>query len=52
MLLEITPIGENNIVYPTETVALTTENYVNGMNFDYNESKKNYKLTTDFYIHG
>ena len=52
MLLEITPIGENSIVYPTETVALTTENYVNGMNFDYNESKKNYKLTTDFYIHG
>ena len=52
MLLEITPIGNNNIVYPTETVALTTENYVNGMNFDYNESKKNYKLTTDFYIHG
>ena len=26
--------------------------FIEGMNFDYNESKKNYKLTTDFYIHG
>lgn len=52
MLLEITPIGESSIVYPTETVALTTEEFIEGMNFDYNESKKNYKLTTDFYIHG
>ena len=53
LLLEITPKSINdNIIYPTETVALTTEEFIEGMNFDYNESKKNYKLTTDFYIHG
>ena len=52
MLLEITPIVNDSIVYPTETVALTTKEFVEGINFDYNESKKNYKLTTDFYIHG
>lgn len=53
LLLEITPESSvSNIKYPTETVALTIDSVLEGMNFDYNESKKNYKLTTDFYIHG
>ena len=53
LLLEITPESNiSGIKYPTETVALTVDSVLEGINFDYNKSKENEVLTTDFYLHG